>query len=45
MKSADLISHSKSLPWQQLDGCSVTRPILSVKGVARETRFKAKKFR
>ena len=25
-KSADLIGHSKFLPWQQLNGCSMTLP-------------------
>ena len=34
---ADLIGHIKFLPWGQLDGCSVTRPLLSPKGVACET--------
>ena len=29
-KGTDLIGHSKFLPWQQLDGCSVTRPFLSL---------------
>ena len=28
--SADLIGHIKFLPWGQLDGCSVTRPFLSL---------------
>ena len=36
-KSADLIGHIKFLPWGQLNGCSVTRPFLSAKGVACET--------
>ena len=36
MKSADLIGHSKFLPWQQLDGCSVTISFLSAKGAACE---------
>ena len=36
-KSTDLIGHDKFLSWQQLDGCRVTRPFLSVKGVACET--------
>ena len=36
-KRADLIGHIKFLPWEQLDGCSVTRPFLSAKGVACET--------
>ena len=39
MKSTDLIGHSKFLPWQQLDGCSMTRPFLSAKGVGCETRW------
>ena len=39
-KSADFIGHSKFLPWQQLNGCSVTRHFLSEKGVACKTRFK-----
>ena len=30
MKSADLIGHIKFLLWRQLDGCSVTRPFLSL---------------
>ena len=30
MKSADLIDHSKFLPWRQLNGCSVTRPFPSL---------------
>ena len=34
---ADLIGHIKFLPWRQLDGCSVTRPFLSAKGVACKT--------
>ena len=33
MKSADLIGHSKILSWGQLDGCSVTRPFLSLQRV------------
>ena len=38
MKSVNLIGHSKFLPWQQLDGCSVSRPfLLSAKGCAYET--------
>ena len=37
-KSADVIGDSNFLMWQQLNGCSVTRPFLSVKGVACETR-------
>ena len=41
-KSADLIGHIKFLPWQQLYSCSVTRPFLSVKGVACETRRHAR---
>ena len=37
-KRADLIGHTKFLPWQQLNGCNVTRPFPpSVKGVACET--------
>ena len=32
-KSADLIGHIKFLPWGQLDGCSVTRPFLSLQRV------------
>ena len=32
-KSADLIGHSKILSWGQLDGCSVTRPFLSLRRV------------
>ena len=32
-KSADLIGHSKFLLWRQLDGCSVTRPFLSLQRV------------
>ena len=39
MKSADHIGHSKFMAWRQLDHCSVTRPFLSVKGVACETRL------
>ena len=40
MKSVDLIGHSKfHQPWRQLDGCSVTRPYLSAKGVAYETNL------
>ena len=35
--STDLIGHIKFLPWGQLNGCSVTRPFLSVKGVACKT--------
>ena len=38
MKSADLIGHSKFLPWRQLDDCSVTRLFLSAKGVSCETQ-------
>ena len=30
-KSTDLIGHIKFLPWGQLDGCSVTRPFLSLR--------------
>ena len=37
MKSTNLISHIEFLPWRQLDGCNVTRPFLSAKGVACET--------
>ena len=33
MKSADLIDHIKFLPWEQLDGCRVTRPFLSLRRV------------
>ena len=29
-KSADLIGYIKFLPWEQLNGCSVTRPFLSL---------------
>ena len=36
-KNTDLIGDSKFLPWRQLDDCSMTRPFLSVKGVACET--------
>jgi len=36
-KSTDLIGNIKFLPWGQLNGHSVTRPFLSVKGVACET--------
>ena len=36
-KNVDLIGHIKFLLWRQLDGCSVTRPFLSAKGVAWET--------
>ena len=32
-KSMDLIGHSKILLWGQLDGCSVTRPFLSLRRV------------
>ena len=32
-KSTDLIGHTRFLPRWQLSGCSVTRPILSAKGV------------
>ena len=32
-KSTDLIGHTKFLPWWQLGGCCVTRPVLSAKGV------------
>ena len=32
-KNADLIGHSKILSWGQLDGCSVTRPFLSLQRV------------
>jgi len=32
-----LIGHSKFLPWWQLDGCSMTKPFLSVKSMARKT--------
>ena len=32
----NLIGHVKFLLWQQLDGCNVTSPFLSVKGVACE---------
>ena len=37
-KSVDLIGPSKFLPWRQLNGHSMTRPFISVKGVAWETR-------
>ena len=41
-KSTDLIGQIKFLLWQQLDVCSVTRPILSsAKGVACETKSRA----
>ena len=33
MKSVDLIGHIKFLSWRQLDGCSVTRPFLSLRRV------------
>ena len=36
-KSADQTGHIEFLPWGQFDGCSVTRPFLSTKGVACET--------
>ena len=36
-KNVDLIGHIKFLLWRQLDGCRVTRPFLSAKGVAWET--------
>ena len=33
-KSVDLIGHhSKLMPWRQLSGCSVTRPLLSLQGI------------
>ena len=32
-KSADLIGHITFLPWRQLDGCSMTRPFLSLRRV------------
>ena len=37
-KSVDVIGDGNFLMWQQLNGCSMTRPFLSVKGVACETR-------
>ena len=40
MKSPNLIGHIKFRPWQQLDGCSMSRPFLSVKGVACEPKAK-----
>ena len=33
MKSVDLIGHIKFLLWGQLDGCSMTRPFLSLRRV------------
>ena len=36
-KSADQTGHIEFLPWGQFDGCSVTRPFLSAKGVACKT--------
>ena len=36
-KNMDLIGHIKFLLWRQLDGCSVTRPFLSEKGVVCNT--------
>ena len=38
MKSVDVIGDSNFLMRQQLNSCSVTRPFLSVKDVACETR-------
>ena len=37
MKSVDMIGHIKFLPWGKLDGCNVTRPFLSAKGMVCET--------
>ena len=44
MKSTDLIGHIKFLPWQQLEGCNMTRPFLSAKGVACETNEYKQEF-
>ena len=44
MKSTDLLGHIKFLPWQQLEGCNMTRPFLSEKGVACETNEHKKEF-
>ena len=42
-KNADLIGHTKFLPWQQLNGWNVTRPFpLSMKGVACEASIRNK---
>ena len=43
-ESADFIGRSKFLPWRQLNGCSVTRPFLSMKGVACETKLNPSAF-
>ena len=44
MKSTDLIGHIKFLPWRQLEGCNMTRPFLSAKGVACETNEHKQEF-
>ena len=44
MKSTDLIGQIKFLPWQQLEGCNMTRSFLSAKGVACETNEHKQEF-
>ena len=44
IKSTDLIGHIKFLPWRQLEGCNMTRPFLSAKGVTCETNEHKQEF-